>query len=52
MDTRFSISKYPDARAIDRELSELIKKPIYSISDEALKRYEEEYFDKKCSKHA
>ena len=50
MDTRFAISNYPDARAIDAQLSELIKKPIHSIAPEALAKYEAEYFDKKCAK--
>ena len=50
MDTRFSISQYPDARAIDAKLNELIKKPIYTIAPDALKDYEENYFDKKCAK--
>ena len=30
MDTRFAISEYHDAKAINRELDELIKKPIYT----------------------
>ncbi len=50
MDTRFAISEYPDAAKINRQLDELIKKPIYTISDEALANYEAEYFDKKCKK--
>lgn len=32
------------------ELDELIKKPIYSISPDALAKYEEEYFNQKCKK--
>lgn len=50
MDTRFSISQYPDARAIDAKLNELISKPIYTIAPDALKTYEEEYYGKKCQK--
>ena len=50
MDTRFAISEYPDAAKINRQLDELIKKPIYTISDEALANYEAEYFEKKCQK--
>lgn len=50
MDTRFSISQYPDARAIDAKLNELIKMPIYTITPEALADYEENYFNKKCLK--
>ncbi|MBQ2759591.1 MAG: aminotransferase class III-fold pyridoxal phosphate-dependent enzyme [Clostridia bacterium] len=50
MDTRFAISQYPDAAKINNALDELIKKPVYTIEDEALKKYEEEYFEKKCAK--
>lgn len=49
MDERFAISEYPDALAINAELDALIKKPIYSIKPDALKAYEEEYFEKKCA---
>ncbi|MCI6574992.1 MAG: aminotransferase class III-fold pyridoxal phosphate-dependent enzyme [Actinomycetaceae bacterium] len=38
----------PSAVAITRQLDELIKKPIYSISPAALKDYEENYFEAKC----
>ncbi len=41
---------YLDAAAITAQLDELIKKPIYTVKKEALKEYETEYFDKKCSK--
>ena len=37
MDTRFAISEYNDAVAVNKELNELIKKPIYTIKPEALK---------------
>ena len=50
MDTRFAISEYHDAKAINRELDELIKKPIYTIKPDTLKNYEEEYYGKKCTK--
>ena len=40
MDTRFAISEYNDAVAVNKELDELIKKPIYTIKPEALKKYE------------
>ncbi|MDD6021819.1 MAG: aspartate aminotransferase family protein [Acutalibacteraceae bacterium] len=50
MDTRFSISQYPDARAINEKLNELIKMPIYTVTPEALADYEENYFNKKCPK--
>ena len=50
MENEFAISQYPDSRAVIGELDELIKKPIYSISSGALKNYEEEYYEKRCSK--
>ncbi|MDR1928218.1 MAG: aminotransferase class III-fold pyridoxal phosphate-dependent enzyme [Oscillospiraceae bacterium] len=50
MDTRFAIKNYHDARAVTKELDELIQKPIYSIKPEVLARYESEYYGKKCAK--
>lgn len=50
MDTRFAISQYNDAIAVNKELDELIKKPIYTIKDDALNKYVEEYYEKKCTK--
>ena len=50
MDTRFAISKYPDAAHVTAHLDKLIKSPIYTIKPDVLKTYEEEYFDKKCAK--
>ena len=49
-DTRFAITHYHDAAQINRQLDELISKPIYSIKPEVLKQYEEEYYEKKCAK--
>ena len=49
-DTRFAIAHYHDAAAVNRQLDELIEKPIYTIKADVLKNYEEEYFEKKCSK--
>jgi len=46
----FSIGEYPDAKKVTKELDELIQKPIYSISKEKLKYYEENYFYSKCKK--
>lgn len=46
----FAIDEYLDAKDITEKLDELIKKPVYSIKPEALKYYEQEYFDKKCAK--
>ncbi len=50
MDTRYAISKYPDAAKVISQLDELIAKPVSSISKEKLTAYENEYFDKKCAK--
>lgn len=50
MDTRFSIAEYHDAAAVNKELDELIAKPIYTIKPDVLKKYEEEYYEKKCVK--
>ena len=44
----FAIDEYPDAREITRELDNLIKTPVHGVMPEALKEYEEEYFEKKC----
>ena len=50
MANSFAITKYLDADAVTKQLDALIKKPIYSVKPEALKKYEEEYFAKKCVK--
>ncbi len=50
MDKRFSISQYPNAAEINNKLNALIKKPIYTITPEALAAYEKDYFDAKCQK--
>ncbi len=50
MDNRYAISNYPDAAAVTILLNETTTPEIYTISPEALKRYEEDYFDKKCAK--
>lgn len=50
MSNGFAITNYPDVDKVTSQLDALIKAPIYSIQRDALKRYEEEYFDKKCSK--
>ena len=50
MGDNFAITNYLDAEAVTKQLDELIKKPIYSIRPGALKKYEEEYFAKKCTK--
>lgn len=50
MDTRFAISQYPDVNAVTKKLDALIAQPMYSITPEALTRYEAEYYGKKCVK--
>ena len=43
------IINYPDAATVQKQLDALIKKPVYSIKPDALKAYEENYFDAKCA---
>ncbi len=50
MNNEFAISKYPDAKKITSQLDALIRQPIWTVRPDALKQYETEYFDKKCSK--
>ncbi|CAM3548753.1 aminotransferase class III-fold pyridoxal phosphate-dependent enzyme [Paenibacillus lupini] len=50
MERIFSISRYPDVKAVTSQLDQLISKPIYSIKPEALKQYERDYFEAKCAK--
>jgi glutamate-1-semialdehyde 2,1-aminomutase len=50
MDNRFSITNYPNAAEVTKQLDTLISKPIYSVRQEALKVYEDEYYGKKCAK--
>lgn len=49
MEQKFSISKYPDATAINKKLDALKEMPIYSIKPEVMREIEAEYFDKKCA---
>ena len=44
----FAINEYPDAEAVCEQLDALKDGPIYGVKPEALKEYEEEYFEKKC----
>ncbi len=46
----FAIDEYLDADAVTKQLDELIKKPVYTVTSAALREYEEEYFEKKCQK--
>ena len=45
----FAIDEYLDAEAICAQLDTLKDGPIYGVKPEALKEYEEEYFEKKCA---
>ncbi|MBR6780100.1 MAG: aminotransferase class III-fold pyridoxal phosphate-dependent enzyme, partial [Clostridia bacterium] len=49
MDTRFAITDYHDTTAVNKALDELIAKPIYSVSKDALKAYVDNYFEAKCA---
>lgn len=49
MQEKFAISNYTDVDHVIKQLDELIKKPIYTIKEESLKEYEENYFEKKCA---
>jgi glutamate-1-semialdehyde 2,1-aminomutase len=46
----FAIKTYLDAKAVTRELDQLIQKPIYSVKKEKLAEYKAEYYGKKCTK--
>lgn len=46
----FAISAYPDAGKITKQLDKLIRQPVWTIRPDALRKYEEEYFEKKCLK--
>ena len=50
MDTRFAISNYVDAKAVNEKLDHLITLPMHSINPAVLKEYEENYFEKNCAK--
>lgn len=45
----FAIDEYLDAKAVNRELDALIKKPIYGVMPEPLHDYVEKYFEGRCS---
>lgn len=45
----FAIDQYVDASLINRQLDELKEAPVYGILPDTLRRYEEEYFEKKCA---
>lgn len=46
----FAIDEYVDAVAVNKQLDELIKLPIYGVKPGPLKDYVDNYFEKKCRK--
>ncbi|MDL2258592.1 aminotransferase class III-fold pyridoxal phosphate-dependent enzyme [Eubacteriales bacterium OttesenSCG-928-K08] len=50
MSNTVELNRYVNAKEVTRQLDELISLPVHTISAEALKRYEEEYFDQKCAR--
>ena len=46
----FSITEYPDADTINKQLDALITMPMYGIKPDALAAYERDYYDAKCKK--
>ncbi|MDR0884494.1 MAG: aminotransferase class III-fold pyridoxal phosphate-dependent enzyme [Oscillospiraceae bacterium] len=50
MTDHYSISQYPDIPTVVRKLDELIAQPIWGLKADALARYVEEYYGKKCVK--
>lgn len=46
----FAIDEYLDASEVTRQLDELIKKPVYGVTKQALENYCSQYFDAKCAK--
>lgn len=47
---REGIITYPDAGKVVKQLDELIKKPVYSVSPDALRKYCDDYFETKCKR--
>ncbi|HWQ57837.1 MAG TPA: aminotransferase class III-fold pyridoxal phosphate-dependent enzyme [Clostridia bacterium] len=41
--------RYVDAKAVTARLDRLIKMPVYRMSSEAMRRYEKEYFGRRCA---
>lgn len=41
--------RYVDAKTVTKKLDALIRQPIYSIGRDALRRYETEYYGKRCA---
>ena len=39
----FAIDEYLDATAVTKQLDALVKKPVYTVKADELKKYEEEY---------
>lgn len=45
----FAIDEYVDAVAVNKQLDELIRKPVYGVKPGPLNDYVENYFEKKCA---
>ena len=44
----YSISEYPDADQVMKQLNELVAQPLLSLPEDVMKDYLENYFEKKC----
>jgi len=44
----FAMDEYLDAEAVNRQLDELIQKPVYTVQKKALAAYERDYFQARC----
>ncbi|MDC7126696.1 MAG: aminotransferase class III-fold pyridoxal phosphate-dependent enzyme [Spirochaetales bacterium] len=46
----YSITNYPDADEVTRQLKELVSRPLLSLPEDVVKNYLENYFEAKCQK--
>lgn len=44
----FAIDRYPDADAVNKQLDELIRQPVWGVLPEELEKIEQDYFEAKC----
>ena len=44
----FAIDRYPDADAVNKQLDELIRQPVWGVLPEELEKIEQDYFEVKC----
>ena len=44
----FAMDEYLNAEAVNRQLDELIQKPVYTVQKKALAAYERDYFQARC----